>query len=93
MEDYDEVMAEMLDQGILEVAGIDEEDGQFLLQLGPNAQELAPELYEAWVGDIDEDLMSLYQKGLIDIEYDEELNVSFGLTEKGKELYEPDEPL
>jgi hypothetical protein len=76
MDDTDKLMQHYLEIGALEVVGI-EDDGQFLFKLGPDAKELAPELYESWMEDVDKDLLSLYEKGLIGVEYDENLNPSF----------------
>ena len=38
------------------------------------------------MADIDEDLMSLYQDGLVEIEYDENLNVLFRPSEKAQKM-------
>ena len=44
---------------------------------------IMPEMYQEIMADIDNDLMTLYQEGLVEMEYDEDLNAMFKPTEKG----------
>jgi hypothetical protein len=36
--------------------------------------------------EVDETILSLYEKGLVDVEYDENLVARFSLTEKGEQV-------
>ena len=47
-----------------------------------------PEMYQEIMADIDSDLMKLYEAGLVEIEYDEELNALFRPTQKAIEMSE-----
>ena len=69
--------------GAIEVVGVDE-GGEFILSITEAAKELAPELWVAHVNHIDETLINLYKKGLMTVEYDENLDATFSLSEEGK---------
>jgi hypothetical protein len=45
------------------------------------------ELYELMMSDTNQALLSLYEEGLISVEYDENLEAHFYPTEKGKEHF------
>ena len=47
-----------------------------------------PELYDDIIADLDADLLKLYEQGLVEVEYDEDLNASFRITEKGQKYFE-----
>ena len=62
------------------------EDGEAVFKFNiERLKEVMPEMYDSVMEDIDNDLMLLYKQELVEIEYDEELNARFKLTEKGKE--------
>ena len=71
--------------GAIEVAGI-EDDGEFIFGITDKAKELAPELWEAHQEHVDNSLIELYDRGLINVTYDENLNPTFELTEEGKKV-------
>jgi hypothetical protein len=71
--------------GAVEVAGI-QEDGQFLYQITEKAKDLAPELWESHIDYIDNTILDLYEKGLIEIEYNENLEASFSVSEEAKSI-------
>jgi len=50
----------------------------------PVLKEVLPELYEQVMGDVDDIMLNLFEKGLVDIEYDENLNALFHISEEGK---------
>lgn len=68
--------------GAIEMSGIDD-SGEFIYAITPQAKEVAPKLWEAHVAHIDDVLQKLYEDGFLDIEYDEDLNASFKLSEDG----------
>jgi predicted transcriptional regulator len=80
---------EMLDYyiqiGAIEVAGISE-DGEFIFGITELAREVAPDLWEAHANHVDQSMMQLYEMGLVNITYDENLNATFELTEEGKKV-------
>lgn len=89
MENFDSEDGEMLDYyiqlGAIEVAGISE-DGEFIFGITDIAKDVAPDLWEAHQNHVDESMLQLYDMGLINITYDEDLNATFELTEEGKEV-------
>ena len=58
----------------------------------PVLKKVMPDLYNKIMGDLDEDLMDLYKAGMVDVEYDEDLNAMFRLTDKGQELKDKNDP-
>jgi hypothetical protein len=71
-------------KGAVEWVGVDENgEATFSFDLDV-LKEVYPPLYEDVMKDIDQDLMNLYELGLIEIEYDENLNANFRLSEEGK---------
>ena len=49
---------------------------------------VSPELYSAMMEEIDETLLSLYEQGYVNIDYDEDLNAVFSISEDGIEMAE-----
>ena len=89
MENFDSEDGDMLDYyiqiGAIEVAGISE-DGEFIFGITDIAKDVAPDLWEAHQNHVDESMLQLYDMGLVNITYDEDLNATFELTEEGKEV-------
>jgi predicted transcriptional regulator len=89
MDDLEPEDGEMLDYyiqlGAIEVAGISE-DGEFIFGITELAREVAPDLWEAHANHVDQSMMQLYEMGLVNIAYDENLNATFELTEEGKKV-------
>lgn len=71
--------------GAIEIAGI-AEDGEFIFAITELAKELAPDLWEAHQEHVDNSLLELYEMGLVNVTYDENLNQTFELTEEGKKV-------
>lgn len=69
----DEEVSKMVDDLILaggiEFAGIDAESGDILYSLTPKIKDLMPDLYDEHLNFINADLMSLWQKGFVDIDF------------------------
>jgi len=69
----DEEISKMVDDLILaggiEFAGIDSESGEMLYSLTPKIKDLMPDLYDEHLNFINADLMSLWQKGFVDIDF------------------------
>jgi len=63
-----------------------DEDGEAVFRFNLEVlKEIMPQLYKQIIEDIDEDLLKLYKEGLVELEYDEDLNAKFKLSEKGQE--------
>jgi hypothetical protein len=72
----------LIEIGAIEIVGVDE-SGEFILGITELAKEVAPDLWEAHVAHVDETLLELYDKGLMQVDYDENLEASFSLSEEG----------
>lgn len=81
----DELLNKYMDMGVIKVSGIDE-NGEFILTVDPIAREIAPELWEAHTNFVDATLIDLFEKGLLSVEYDENLEAHMQLTEEGKRV-------
>ena len=58
-------------------------NGERSIEMNPDVLKVvAPELYKIWIEDIENTLMNLYQKGLVDVDYDENLNARFKLSDE-----------
>jgi hypothetical protein len=83
--DEDEKLAFYLEIGAIEVMGI-EDDGEFIFKITDAAKDLAPELWEAHEDHINSTLVELYEKGLINVSYDESLEAIVEVTPQGMEI-------
>ena len=69
----DEAISEIIDdlilKGGLEVAGIDPESGEMLYAFTPKVKEIMPELYHDHLNFVNDELMILWEKGYVDIDF------------------------
>lgn len=84
-EEFDELMAYYIEVGAVEVAGV-LDDGEFIYKITDVAEEAAPELWAMHIEAIDDAMLELFKKGLVDVEYDEDLNPEFKISNDGKVL-------
>jgi hypothetical protein len=83
-EEYvDEKLNYYIEIGVVEVAGIDE-NGEFIYKINDSAEELAPELWQAHHQHVDDSLIKLFEEGMVEVSYDENLEASIRLTEEGE---------
>jgi hypothetical protein len=65
----DEFEKELLDylilKGALEIAGTNEETGEFLYQFTPKLKDVMPELYNEHINHVNSELMRLWEKGFV----------------------------
>lgn len=89
MEDSDDEFQRDLEYyieiGAIEISGVDEY-GEIIFKITDEAEELAPELWQSHKDYIDETLLDLYEKDLISVEYDENLEATITLTEEAKKI-------
>jgi Tfp pilus assembly ATPase PilU len=84
--DDDKLIGFLEDQGAIIWDG-QSEDGEAVFRFNlEKLKEVMPELYDEIMADIDKDLMDLYQMGMVEIEYDENLNAMFRITEEAEKL-------
>lgn len=84
-QDDSELLEYYIKIGAIEIEGVDE-SGEIIFAISEKAKDIAPELWESHIRHIDESLLSLYKMGLIDIEYDENLNATIHIKEEGKKV-------
>ena len=83
-EEHKEIMEYLLSEGAAILEGIDE-DGEPVYMFDMEIlEEVMPELHAVMQEDMDQVLVDLYQKGLIDVSYDENLNAIIAISEEGK---------
>ena len=69
----DKAISEIIDnlilEGGIEFAGIDSETGEIMYSITPKIKDLMPELYEEHLNFINDELMVLWEKGFVDIDF------------------------
>jgi hypothetical protein len=84
-EEHRKIMEHLVEEGAAIFDGIDE-DGEPIYKFDLDVlEEVSPELYQVMMDDMDEILLDLYKKGLIEISYDEELNAQMSISPEGRE--------
>jgi hypothetical protein len=87
-EEHRETMQHLIEEGAAILDGIDE-DGEPVYKFDMNVlEEIMPELHQAMIDDMDKVLIDLYQKGLIEISYDENLNAQMYVSSEGRQALE-----
>lgn len=72
--------------GAIKLAGYND-NGEAIFELNEAVtKELAPELWEAHMEYIDDTLIGLYKDGLLNVEYDENLEATMHFTKEGYEI-------
>lgn len=67
-EDQDAVNYLILNKG-LEVAGVDSATGELLYSFTPKIKDLMPELYRAHMNHVNTEIMAMWEKGFVDIDF------------------------
>ena len=92
----EEKLSYYLDIGAVELVGVDK-DGEIIYQVTEKAKTDAPELWESHQKYVDDALIGLLERGLINVEYNENLEAIINLNEEGYEeavkmgLIDPDD--
>jgi hypothetical protein len=82
---FDQMMEHYVEIGAVTVNGIDV-SGNFIYVITDKAKELAPDLWEMHHEMIDEALVRLFEQGLIEVEYDEDLNANMKISDAAREV-------
>ena len=83
-EEHQEIMEYLISEGAAILDGIDE-DGEPVYKFDMDVlEEVMPELHAVMQEDMDQVLVDLYQQGLIEVSYDENLNALMSISEQGK---------
>ncbi len=64
-----EMIEKLILDGGLEVAGVDSEDGSLLYSFTPKIKELMPELYDDHMNAVNAEILSLWERGYVDIDF------------------------
>jgi len=72
--------------GAIRLAGYNEKDEAIFELNEAVTKELAPELWQAHMEYVDYNLVGLFEEGLMDIEYDENLEATMHFTKEGFEI-------
>ena len=84
-EETEEIIDYLVSQGAASWDGMDEY-GERMFKFNMEVlKEVDPELYSQVMGDLDEIMLDLWQQDLVELEYDEELNAKFKVSEEGVE--------
>jgi len=77
-------MEYLISEGAAILDGIDE-NGEPIYKFDMDVlEEVMPELHAVMQEDMDQVLVDLYQQGLIEVSYDENLNALMSISEQGK---------
>jgi len=80
-----ERIAYYLQIGAISFEGMDEH-GEIIYAISEDAKELAPELWQSHTEYVDRSLLELYEQGLIEIEYDENLEATMHISPEGQKF-------
>ena len=81
-------MDRLVEEGAAILDGIDE-DGEPIYKFDMDVlEEVLPELHQVFMDDMDKVLIELYEKGLIEVSYDENLNAEMSVSPEGKQALE-----
>jgi hypothetical protein len=72
MSNEDDIIDNLILSGALEISGIDDKTNEFLFTMTPKMQEVMPELYEEHINDVNRYIMGLWEKGFVDIDFNED---------------------
>lgn len=74
-----------LEIGAITVEGVDE-NGELIFAIHEKSKDIAPELWEAHMKYVDDSLLELYEQGLVEVEYDENLEATLHLSAEGHRI-------
>lgn len=84
-DDSDSKLAYYLEIGAVSLEGMDE-NGEMIFSISETAKEIAPELWQSHIEYVDKSLMELYEAGLVEVEYDENLEATLHLSLEGQRI-------
>lgn len=87
MNDEDKLIDDLIMAGGLEIAGIDEKNGEFLYSMTNKMKDLMPELYEEHLVSVNQDIMRLWEKGFLNIDITKDDPI-VTLTEKAYNIFD-----
>lgn len=86
-EEMEEAVMNYLEEvGAMEWVGMSPDGDRILKPNLEKLKEYAPEIYEAMLEDLNKELLHLYELGLVELEYDENLEPTFQISDEGLEV-------
>lgn len=74
-----------LEIGAVSFEGVDA-NGEIIYAINEDAKEIAPELWQSHMNYVDKELLDLYEQGLVEIEYNENLEATIHITPEGYKI-------
>lgn len=71
-EEYNELMAKLLEMGVIELTGYDSISNQLTYNITPECQDLLPELWEEHFKFVNELAFEMWSDGLIEMAFDKD---------------------
>ena len=87
-DEIDSLISDLVELGALVDNGVDAYGETTYTVNAERMREVYPAFYDLFMEEMNETLLSLYDQGLVNIEYDEDLNAHFSLTEEGEKEVE-----
>ncbi len=87
-EEHKEYMNFLISEGAAWTEGLDDEGNTIYKFDMDILEEIAPELHAVMQEDIDKILLGLFEKGLVDITYDEDLNAVVAISDEAELVLE-----
>ena len=78
-------LAYYIEIGAVSLEGVDE-SGELIYSISEDAETLAPELWQSHTEYVDRSLIELYEQGLVEVEYDENLEATFHISPEGQKI-------
>jgi hypothetical protein len=75
----------LLDYGALYIGGKDDDGNDLYFMDAKIMKEVCRPFYDMWMADIDAALLELYEKGLVDVTYNENLEPRFSVRTEPRE--------
>lgn len=76
-----DIIEKLILSGAMEIAGVDSQTGEFLYVFTPKLKDISPELYNQHVNHVNTELMNLWEKGFLSIDFMSD-NPIVSLTDK-----------
>jgi len=68
MDNFKEIIDDLILQGAIQICGVDEKSGEFLYQFTPKLKDIMPELYKEHLNSVNSELMNLWEKGFVNMD-------------------------
>ncbi len=78
-------LAYYLEIGAVSLEGMDE-NGEMIYSISEDAETIAPELWQSHTEYVDRSLLELYEQGLVEVEYDENLEATLHISPEGQKF-------